>query len=59
MIYLRKILFTPTCIFRKILKAMLFEIFIDTKKPNGVFDNNGRVLYKMKALQKQLENYPG
>lgn len=35
-----------------------FEIFIDTKKPNGVFDDNAKVLYKMKALQKQLDSYP-
>lgn len=45
--------------FEKNFKGVLpFEIFVDTKKPNGVFDNNGRVLYKMKALQKQLEKYP-
>ncbi|HKR06178.1 MAG TPA: efflux RND transporter permease subunit [Bacteroidia bacterium] len=35
-----------------------FEIFIDTKKPNGVFENNARVLYKIKTLQKMLEEYP-
>jgi predicted RND superfamily exporter protein len=35
-----------------------FEIYIDTKKPNGVFDNNARVLYKIKALQKMLHDYP-
>ena len=51
--------YTDMHFFEKNFKGVLpFEIFIDTKKPNGVFDNNGRVLYKMKALQKQLENYP-
>ncbi len=35
-----------------------FEVFIDTKKPNGVFENNARVLYKIKGLQKVLEQYP-
>lgn len=35
-----------------------FEISIDTKKPNGVFENNARVLYKIKSLQKILEQYP-
>ncbi|MBL7926135.1 MAG: MMPL family transporter [Bacteroidia bacterium] len=35
-----------------------FEIYIDTKKPNGVFENNARVLYKIKTLQKTLEQYP-
>ncbi|HMU78186.1 MAG: MMPL family transporter [Bacteroidia bacterium] len=51
--------YTDMHFFEKNFKGVLpFEIFVDTKKPNGVFDNNGRVLYKMKALQKQLENYP-
>ena len=51
--------YTDMHFFEQNFKGVLpFEIFIDTKKPNGVFDNNGRVLYKMKALQKQLENYP-
>lgn len=51
--------YTDMHFFEKNFKGVLpFEIFIDTKKPNGVFDNNGRVLYKMKALQKQLEKYP-
>ena len=35
-----------------------FEIYIDTKKPNGVFENNARVLYKIKTLQRILEQYP-
>lgn len=51
--------YTDMHFFEKNFKGVLpFEIFIDTKKPNGVFDNNGRVLYKMKALQRQLEQYP-
>lgn len=51
--------YTDMHFFEKNFKGVLpFEIFVDTKKPNGVFDNNGRVLYKMKALQKQLEKYP-
>jgi uncharacterized protein len=35
-----------------------FEIFIDTKKPNGVFANNGSNLYKIKRLQKLFAEYP-
>lgn len=35
-----------------------FEIFIDTKKPNGVFANNGSNLYKIKRLQKVFSEYP-
>src|ERR1051326_1646631 len=30
-----------------------FEVNVDTKKPNGVFSNNARTLYKIKALQKE------
>ncbi|MFN5183822.1 MAG: efflux RND transporter permease subunit [Bacteroidota bacterium] len=34
-----------------------YEISIDTKKPNGVFTENAKVLYKMKALQSIFEGY--
>jgi predicted RND superfamily exporter protein len=35
-----------------------FEILVDTKKPNGVFANNGRTLFKMERLEKMLRQYP-
>lgn len=35
-----------------------FEIFIDTKKENGVFANNGTTLYKIKRLQKLFIDRP-
>lgn len=35
-----------------------FEVFIDTKKENGVFADNARTLYKIKTLQKVFSNYP-
>lgn len=35
-----------------------FEISIDTKQENGLFANNAKTLYKIKAMQKILENYP-
>jgi len=35
-----------------------FEVFIDTKKPNGVFAENGAALYKIKRLQKIFADYP-
>ena len=45
--------------FEKNFKGVLpFEIVIDTKKENGVFDNNARTLYKIKSLQRKLEEYP-
>jgi hypothetical protein len=34
-----------------------FEIFIDTKKPNGVFADNASTLYKIKNLQKIFSEY--
>ena len=35
-----------------------FEIFVDTKKPNGIFDDNAKALYKIKNLQVMLQQYP-
>ncbi len=35
-----------------------FEIAIDTKKPNGVFADGGRTLYKIDKLQRLLNHYP-
>ena len=35
-----------------------FELSIDTRKENGVFADNGRVLYKINTLQKLLAQYP-
>ncbi len=35
-----------------------FEISIDTKKPNGVFSDGGRTLYKINKLQKLVLQYP-
>ncbi|MCC7534130.1 MAG: MMPL family transporter [Bacteroidia bacterium] len=35
-----------------------FEIAIDTHKENGLFANNAKALYKIKALQKIMESYP-
>ena len=35
-----------------------FEISIDSKKENGVFADNGRILYKINSLQKVLAQYP-
>ena len=35
-----------------------FEISIDTKKPNGVFADGGRTLYKINKLQKLFLQYP-
>lgn len=37
--------------------VMPFEVVIDTKTKNGVFANNGKALYKIQKLQKELANY--
>jgi predicted RND superfamily exporter protein len=34
-----------------------FEIMVDTKRPNGVFDNQAEALYKIKSLQNKLKQY--
>lgn len=34
-----------------------FEVFIDTKKPNGVFADNANSLYKIKKLQRVFSEY--
>ncbi len=45
--------------FERSFKGVLpFEISIDTRKPNGIFAENGKVLYKMKALQGIFQEYP-
>lgn len=35
-----------------------FDIFIDTKEPNGVFENGGRLLYRIKKLNRLFDEYP-
>ncbi len=37
--------------------VMPFEIVIDTKKKNGVFADNGKTLYKIQKLQRELSEY--
>lgn len=35
-----------------------FEIKIDARKPNGIFADNGKTLYKMERLERLLKQYP-
>lgn len=37
--------------------VMPFEVIIDTKEKGGVFSQNGKALYKIKKLQKELSAY--
>ena len=52
-------IYTDLKFFESNFKGVLpFEIFIDTKKPNGVFSDNAKTLYKIKRLEKLMEEYP-
>ncbi len=51
--------YTDLTFFENNFKGVLpFEISIDTKHPNGLFENNARAIYKIKRLQKILAEYP-
>ncbi len=52
-------IYTDLHFFEKNFNGVLpFEISIDTKKENGLFENNAKALYKIKAMQRMLEEYP-
>lgn len=51
--------YTDLRFFESNFKGVLpFEISIDTKKENGLFADNARTLYKIKALQKVFAQHP-
>lgn len=51
--------YTHLRFFEKNFNGVLpFEVSIDTRKANGVFANGGTTLYKIKALQKVMAQYP-
>lgn len=50
--------YTDLHFFEEHFKGVLpFEISVDTKKPNGVFADNARALYKIKLLEKTFAEY--
>lgn len=52
-------IYTDLHFFEKNFNGVLpFEISVDTKKENGLFANNAKALYKIKAMQKMFEEYP-
>jgi predicted RND superfamily exporter protein len=52
-------IYTDLHFFEKNFNGVLpFEISIDSKKENGLFENNAKALYKIKAMQRMLEEYP-
>lgn len=38
--------------------ALPFEVMIDTGKPNGIFAGTGQALYKIRALERIIAQYP-
>ncbi|MFM7901062.1 MAG: efflux RND transporter permease subunit, partial [Bacteroidota bacterium] len=51
-------IYTNLKFFEKHFKGVLpFEIVVDTKKPDGVFADDAKTLYKIKSLQKMLSEY--
>jgi len=55
----KDVIYTDLRFFESNFKGVLpFEIAIDTRKPNGVFADNAEALYKIRTLQKQLEQFP-
>jgi uncharacterized protein len=55
----KDVIYSDLRFFESNFKGVLpFEISIDTKKPGGVFADNAEALYKIRMLQKQLEEFP-
>ena len=51
--------YTDMRYFEKNIGGILsFEVKIDARKPNGIFANSGRTLYKMDRFEKLLRQYP-
>lgn len=51
--------YTDLAFFEKNFKGVLpFEITVDTKVANGLFADNAKALYKIKRLEKVMEEYP-
>jgi hypothetical protein len=50
--------FTDLKFFEKNFNGILpFEITIDTKKTNGIFSDNAKIIYKIKSLQKLISKH--
>ncbi|MFN3848432.1 MAG: efflux RND transporter permease subunit [Spirosomataceae bacterium] len=50
--------YTDLRFFEKNFNGILpFEVMIDTKRPNGIFEDQARNLYKIKALQNVIAQY--
>ncbi len=55
----KDVVYTDLRFFEKNFNGVLpFEVMINTKEKNGVFGNQARTLYKIKALQNEIAKYP-
>ncbi len=55
----KDVVYTDLRFFEKNFNGVLpFEVMIDTKEKNGVFENQARTLYKIKALQTEMAKHP-
>ncbi|PWJ58861.1 hypothetical protein CLV98_103228 [Dyadobacter jejuensis] len=55
----KDVVYTDLRFFERNFNGVLpFEVMVDTKEPNGVFGNQARTLYKLKALENLMAKYP-
>lgn len=55
----KDVVYTDLRFFEKNFHGVLpFEVMVDTKKPNGVFGDEARTLYKIKSLQNEMAKFP-
>ncbi|WP_229214866.1 efflux RND transporter permease subunit [Dyadobacter bucti] len=55
----KDVVYTDLRFFEKNFNGVLpFEVMINTKQPNGIFADQAKVLYKIKALQTEMAKFP-
>lgn len=55
----KDVVYTDLRFFEKNFNGVLpFEVMINTQQPNGVFADQARTLYKIKALQNEMAKFP-
>ncbi|MCF0069210.1 MMPL family transporter [Dyadobacter sp. CY261] len=55
----KDVVYTDLRFFEKNFNGVLpFEVMINTKQPNGVFADQARTLYKIKAFQNEMAKFP-
>ncbi|SEJ22765.1 hypothetical protein SAMN05216327_107208 [Dyadobacter sp. SG02] len=55
----KDVVYTDLRFFEKNFNGVLpFEVMINTKKPNGIFADQAKTLYKIKAFQNEMSKFP-